>query len=156
MLISLMSAPADKHRWGASYVRQQVSPEEHFRRGNATTIQIVALQASAIQRVRAPAEGIRGHGHSRHDPPHASTEPFDQTVSNYPPMTFETGFKPAAKCSFPVMSPVSAHSALAPLGRLGSCRKWSNGFLVQTKQMLDTLPITGESRRPEKTINRAV
>ena len=45
MLISLMPAPAGKHRWGANYVRQQVSPGEQFRRGNAPPIQIVALHS---------------------------------------------------------------------------------------------------------------
>jgi hypothetical protein len=44
MLISLMLAPAGEHRWGANYVRQQVIQWEHFRRGNAAFIQIVARQ----------------------------------------------------------------------------------------------------------------
>jgi len=35
MLINLMPAPAGEHRWGADYVRQQVTRGEHFRRGNA-------------------------------------------------------------------------------------------------------------------------
>ena len=35
MLLSLMSAPAGEHRWGANYVRQQISRWEHFRQGNA-------------------------------------------------------------------------------------------------------------------------
>ncbi len=39
-----MLAPAGEHRWGADYVRQQVTRWEHFRRGNAFLILIVALQ----------------------------------------------------------------------------------------------------------------
>ena len=52
MLINLMPAPAGEHRWGASYVRQQVSPGEQFRRGNAKTILIVALHAAPVSRAR--------------------------------------------------------------------------------------------------------
>jgi hypothetical protein len=48
MLISLMSAPAGEHRWGASYVRQQVSPWEHFRRGNAAAGVIAAVLGPAL------------------------------------------------------------------------------------------------------------
>ncbi len=48
MLIRLMLAPAGKHRWGADYVRQQVTRWEHFRRGNALYRMIVAVPDTTL------------------------------------------------------------------------------------------------------------
>jgi len=57
MLISLMLAPAGEHRWGADYVRQQVTCWEHFRRGNAPAIRPVALQGELLKaRGRQPTD----------------------------------------------------------------------------------------------------
>jgi len=49
MLIRLMLAPAGEHRWGADYVRQQVSRREHSWRGNAPGALKVAVNLSPTQ-----------------------------------------------------------------------------------------------------------
>src|SRR5271166_3318585 len=52
MVIRLIPSPTGGRRWGANQMRQRVGDREHFRRGNAKTILIVAAhsRAAAVQR----------------------------------------------------------------------------------------------------------
>jgi hypothetical protein len=56
-----MSDPTDEHPWGTNQVRQQTSTGEHFRRGNAFLIQIVAQYSRRPLAIRRAFHGTRLH-----------------------------------------------------------------------------------------------